>query len=108
MIVAARHIAPEVARHLDALPDICRRHHVTRLDLFGSAVRDDFDPARSDVDVIVVLERGPNIDSFQRYFALVEDLERLFDRQVDVVEDGSIKNPYIIPRVEEDRLQVFP
>ncbi len=108
MSVEARHIAPEVARHLAGLPEICRRHHVLRLDLFGSAVRDDFEPERSDIDVLVVLERGPHIDAYHRFFGLSEDLERLFGRKVDVVEDGAIRNPYVLPRVEADRLQVFP
>lgn len=103
-----RHIAPEVARHLAALPEICRRHHVLRLDLFGSAVRDDFEPERSDLDVLVVLERGPHVDLLKQFLGLKEDLEGLFGREVDVVEDGTITNPYILPTVEADRLRVFP
>jgi len=38
---------------LDAIADACRRHQVLRMHLFGSALRDDFDPARSDLDLLV-------------------------------------------------------
>ena len=39
----------------EEIADLCRKHHVRRLAIFGSAVRDDFDPVRSDVDVLVEL-----------------------------------------------------
>ena len=44
----------EILRHRDTLVALCRRHGVARLDVFGSAARGvDFDPARSDVDLLV-------------------------------------------------------
>lgn len=42
-----------VKLQLDAIADACREHQVLRMHLFGSAVRDDFDPSRSDLDLLV-------------------------------------------------------
>ena len=43
----------EIASHREELEELCRRFHVRRLDLFGSAASDGFDPARSDLDFLV-------------------------------------------------------
>jgi predicted nucleotidyltransferase len=46
----------DIADKLDALADLFRRHGVARLELFGSAARDDFDPSRSDADFLVTFQ----------------------------------------------------
>jgi predicted nucleotidyltransferase len=46
------------ARHAE-IGEICRRFHVRRLDVFGSAARDDFDPAHSDLDLLALFEPMP-------------------------------------------------
>ncbi len=47
-----------VERHRAAIEELCRRYGVTKLDVFGSATREDFDEARSDVDFLVEFEMG--------------------------------------------------
>ena len=69
----------------------CRRHDVGRLDLFGSAAGKDFDPGRSDLDFGVAFERRDPQNLFDRYFGLKEDLESLFDREVDLVMEGALR-----------------
>jgi len=61
--------------------DFCRRHHICRLALFGSVLRDDFRP-ESDVDVIVELERGqvPGL----KFFAIEMELSEILGRRVDL------------------------
>ena len=86
---------------------ICRRRHVRRIELFGSATRPDFDPARSDLDFLVTFEDIP-IDSYaDEYFGLLEDLQGLFQRNVDLVMESSIENPYFRQAVEATRTLVY-
>lgn len=86
--------------------ELCRRYHVERLDIFGSAVREDFDPARSDVDLLVTFE--PNVHlSFTEHFDLVEALEALFGRKVDLVTEKLIRNPYLRREINSERKQLF-
>lgn len=61
---------PRIRIPNDRLADFCRRHHIRRLSLFGSALRDDFGP-NSDIDVLVEFETGktPSFLYFARWFA---------------------------------------
>ena len=75
------------------LADLCRRFAVRRLQLFGSAVAQRFDAARSDLDFIVEFDPNEANDLFHRYFGLNEALGNLFGRKVDVVMAGAMRNP---------------
>ena len=71
--------------------DFCRKWKITRMAFFGSVLRDDFRPD-SDVDVMVSFKP----DSHWSLFDLVDmklELEAMFNRDVDIVEDGTIRNP---------------
>jgi uncharacterized protein len=59
---------------------LCEKYGVKRLDLFGSAAGDGFDPEASDLDFVVSFEKRDPPELFDRYFGLVEDLEALFGR----------------------------
>lgn len=93
---------------LAALRALCQRHHVRQLDLFGSALTERFDPARSDLDVLVRfadLPPGPYADA---YFALKLGLEEIFGRDVDVITAASLVNPLFRTAVETHRQRLFP
>ena len=85
------------------LGELCRRFHVRRLDLFGSATGENFDPSRSDVDLLVEFESGDTIKALDQYFGLKEALEGLFGRPVDLVSASALKNPYVRKSIEETR-----
>jgi uncharacterized protein len=83
-----------VREKLEQVAELCRRHSVRRLALFGSAVRADFDPTRSDLDFLVDFEPLPPAPHADAYFNLLADLEMLFDRPIDLVESAALRNPY--------------
>ncbi len=83
-----------VQDHREHIGELCRRHAVRRLSLFGSAVRDDFDPEQSDLDFLVEFEPMPPHRHADAYFGLLADLEALFGRRVDLVESAALRNPY--------------
>jgi predicted nucleotidyltransferase len=84
----------------EQLADLCRQHHVQRLALFGSALREDFDPEHSDLDFLVEFQSLPVGTYADTYFGLIDALESLFERRVDLVEAGSVRNPYIRREIE--------
>jgi hypothetical protein len=101
-------MVPLIEEHRPELDALCRRLGVKRLDLFGSAVRGvDFDPERSDLDFIVMLEPSVSAGAFDGYFALKDGLEALFGRPVDLVIEGTIENPYRRARIEAERRPVY-
>ena len=89
------------------LARLCAKYSVLRLELFGSAVSVDFDPERSDFDFLVEFRRGKEINAADQYFGLLEDLEGLFGRHIDLVEAGAMHNPYFIRRVNESRTLIY-
>jgi predicted nucleotidyltransferase len=81
---------------LDRIADFCRRHHLRKLSLFGSVVRNDFGP-NSDVDVLVVYEPGVPVGF--RVFDMEEELSRLWGgRRVDIVNEKYL-NPHLRDRI---------
>ena len=70
---------------LEAIADTCRRFGVSELAVFGSALRDDFDPARSDVDFLVRFIDNDAGDWGHKYMDMEEELGKLLGRKVDVV-----------------------
>ncbi|MBI4083100.1 MAG: nucleotidyltransferase domain-containing protein [Candidatus Lambdaproteobacteria bacterium] len=94
----------------DKLPELealCRRYQVKRLELFGSAAGSRFDPVRSDIDFLVEYLPVPDKDPWNQFFGFKADLERLFDRKVDLVESRAIRNRYFREEVEETKVPVY-
>ena len=94
---------PVVQAHLESLHELCTEHRVARLDLFGSAARDDFDPATSDLDFLVEFEPMSPAEHADSFFGLLADLERLFGRRIDLLEPEPIENPYVWQSIERSR-----
>ena len=92
--------------HVAEIPELCRRYGVARLELFGSAAGDGFDPQRSDLDFLVEFDADSS-RLFDRYFGLKESLEALYGRPVDLVAAGSLQNPYFIEAVNKTRRVVY-
>jgi len=97
----------QIDSHREELQALCRRFHVRRLDLFGSAARGDFDPDRSDFDFVVEFDRTAPQHPFDSYFGLKEELEALFGRNVDLVELSAVRNPYLKASIEQSRENVY-
>ncbi|WP_018682685.1 nucleotidyltransferase family protein [Actinokineospora enzanensis] len=96
-----------IAANLPKIEELCRRLGVRTLDVFGSAVTESFDPASSDVDILVDFDAGPGFDHFGSYFTLKEELERLLGRPVDLVSGAGIRNPYFRQQVMETRETLY-
>jgi uncharacterized protein len=79
---------------------------VKRLGVFGSVLTTDFKP-ESDVDVLVVFDADSKTDLFNKYFELKERLEKLFEREVDLVVDRPFKNPIFKDSVEKTRTVIY-
>ena len=91
----------------DALNQLCRRYQVRRLELFGSAVAERFEHHRSDLDFLVDFESLPPGKHARAYFGLLESLEELFQRPIDLVEARAIRNPYFKSSVEQTRVLLY-
>jgi uncharacterized protein len=89
------------------LIELCRRYRVRKLELFGSAVGDRFNPTTSDLDFLVDFDSTPPAESVRCYFGLLFALQDLFARDVDLVETVAIRNPYFLQSVAKDRVLLY-
>jgi uncharacterized protein len=89
------------------LKNLCQKFCVKRLELFGSAATERFDPRDSDVDLLVEFSPDCTMSPFHQYFDFKAAVEELFDRPVDLVEPGAIRNPYFRQAVFQSRRLVL-
>ncbi len=71
----------------DEVADFCRHHHIRKLMLFGSVLREDFGP-ESDIDVLVEFEPGTRVGL--RFFTIERELSELLGRKVDLHTPGFL------------------
>jgi uncharacterized protein len=98
---------PIIETHRAELAARGRRFHVRRLDVFGSAATGSFDPDRSDLDFLVLFEEMPPAAYAEAYFGLLAALSALFDRNVDLLTEPSLDNPYLRAQIEAERQTLF-
>jgi hypothetical protein len=96
-----------VAPHRAALIGLCEHYAVRQLGLFGSAVREDFDPGRSDLDFVVDFERSAALAPAQQYFDFKIRLERLFGRRVDLVELRALPETRLKRLIQRTQVPVY-
>ena len=87
----------------EAVADFCRRHHIRKLMLFGSVLREDFRPG-SDVDVLVEFEEGktPGL----AFFSMETELSELLGRKVDLNTAGCL-SPYFADEVLAEAKPIY-
>ena len=96
-----------IETHRGELDELCRKYHVKTLELFGSAADGSFDPARSDLDFL--LEFLPDVPDriFGGYFDFKFDLEKLFERKVDLLMPRAVRNRFLLQAVNRQRKPVY-
>lgn len=93
----------EIESRREQIAAICREHGVARLLVFGSVLRDDFNPETSDIDFLVQFLPEINKGWMSEYTDLKIALEELFRRKVDVIPNKRFRNPYFRAAVEADQ-----
>jgi len=98
---------PSIEAKKDAIASLCHEFKVRRLDVFGSALGRDFDPALSDVDFVVDFLPISEHDLLDCYFGLKQGLESLFARPVDLIERDTLRRERLRKIVDQERVQVY-
>ena len=96
-----------IKQNLEKITDICRRHGVKRLELFGSAARGDFDPAKSDLDFFVEFDRYDDPAIADHWFGLQEDLANLLGHTVDLCSLRTAKDPLFLEVANRHRAGLY-
>jgi len=97
-----------IEENYESLKRLCKQYRVKRFEVFGSSLTGEgFDPENSDLDFLVEflpLQPGEHADA---YFGLLEALQDLFRRSIDLVETKAIRNPYFLESINQNRKEIY-
>jgi predicted nucleotidyltransferase len=89
----------------EKIKEFCRRWKISEFSLFGSVLREDFGP-ESDVDILVSF--NPDIPwSLYDWIDMIEELKEIFGREVDLVEESGLRNPFRRRGILDNRQVVY-
>jgi len=95
-----------IESNIERLRLLCHQYKVRRLFVFGSAVSNRFRPD-SDIDLIVDFNHVELRDYADNYFSLKDELEKLFNRKVDLLEAQAIRNPFFKAVIDQEKQLVY-
>jgi uncharacterized protein len=93
-------------QHREALLAACESAQVDALYAFGSVLTSHFSPS-SDLDFIVSISEEDPLEYTERYFQLKFDLEQIFQREIDLLEEKAIRNPIFRERVNKEKQLIY-
>lgn len=93
-------------KHKSEIYKLCQTHKVKALYAFGSVITEKFNE-QSDVDLVVDFQQIDVLDYADNYFDLKFSLEDVLKREVDLLEEKAIKNPYFRKNLNEQRQLIY-
>lgn len=90
----------------EKIAKLCQEYNVNKLYAFGSVLRDDFND-ESDIDFVVDFNQVPLQNYADNYFDLNFKLQDLLQREVDLIDTKSLKNPYFKSEVDSHKVLIF-
>jgi len=91
----------------NALKLICQSLKVKRLYAFGSVVSDNF-KSDSDIDLLLSFVDNISVEEYtNNYFSLHYKLRELFHREIDIVTEHTLSNPYFIESINETKQLIY-
>ena len=95
-----------IETNINTLVNLCKKHKVKELYLFGSILTANFNE-KSDIDFLVEFENIDILEYADNYFELKEKLEKLFDREIDLLENQAIRNPIFRKVLDREKRIVY-
>lgn len=91
---------------LDTIRSLCERYRVKTLYAFGSVLTPNFD-THSDIDLLVDFLDQDALQYASNYFQFKFELEKLFNRKIDLLEERALKNPYFIENINQKKQLLY-
>ena len=95
-----------IESHTKEISNLCKTHRVKSLYAFGSVLSDKFS-SQSDVDLIVDFEPFDVLDYSANYYELKFSIENVLKRNVDLLEQKAIKNPYFLKTIDQNKKLIY-
>ena len=95
-----------IETNIETIMQLCSTHKVNKMYVFGSVLKESFNKD-SDIDLIVDFDQIDLVDYADNYFDLKEQLESIFNRPVDLLEEKAIRNPYFKAQVDIEKQLIW-
>jgi hypothetical protein len=95
-----------IDNNIDNLKKLCVLYNVEKMYLFGSSLNSSF-YEKSDVDLLVKFKPIELSKYFDNYIDFKEKLESLFGREVDLLEEQTLKNPILINSIDNSKELIY-
>ena len=95
-----------IEKNIEKIRELCKKHKVANLFVFGSVLTDRFTKG-SDIDFIVDFKDVDLYDYADNYFDFKFSLEDILNRDVDLLEDKAVKNPYLRKSIDSSKQLVY-
>jgi predicted nucleotidyltransferase len=86
---------------------LCKEHNVKYLYAFGSSITENFDPDRSDIDLLVEIDSEDPIDRGEKLLSLWDLFEHFFNRKIDLLTENSIRNPFLRKSIDSTKVLIY-
>ncbi|MDQ2721131.1 MAG: nucleotidyltransferase domain-containing protein [Bacteroidota bacterium] len=93
---------------LDKIIGSCKKHNVKSLEIFGSATRNDFNET-SDVDFLYEFDnvKIAELDYADNYFEFLFSLQNILKRNIDLVPNEKLQNPYLLNKINSEKVKIY-
>lgn len=99
---------PIIEKRREELKDICKQLKIKRLYAFGSAVSSDRFGQNSDIDFLISFDDGISPEEYsENYFQFHYTIRSLLGREVDVITERSLSNPYFIESIDKHKILIY-
>lgn len=96
----------ELSKHIDQIKGLCDKYSVEALFAFGSVLTDKFN-GESDIDLVVDISSEDPLTYSDNYFELKFQLEKIFNRKIDLLEQKAIQNPYLKQQIDKTKVLLY-
>jgi len=96
----------QLDKNIQKVKTLCLKHNVEKLYLFGSATNENF-TVKSDIDFLVSFDKNNLNQYFENYISFKEKLGKLFKRDIDLIEEQTLKNPILINSINKNKELIY-
>lgn len=96
-----------IEKNISSIKELCKKHKVKKLYAFGSVTNPKKFSRKSDVDLLVEFKKIPLLEYADNYFSFIENLEKLFHREVDLLTEKYLRNKYFIQNLNRTKKIVY-
>ncbi len=100
-------LTEEIQKRNTEFLQICVKNDIERLYAFGSSVTNHFNKEKSDIDLAVEINETDPLERGAKLIELWDELEKFFDRSIDLLTNDSIKNPVLKKIIDRTKVLIY-